>query len=102
MITRQCRLRGQRIDHLQARRRPDGAVDFRLGGRQPGENAPEATRVLAQRGLYPLVAGRRRVSLVEDEIDGLEHRLESWSELGAGRDLEWHARCGQRALGPDD
>src|SRR5204862_3319716 len=80
----------------------DETVDFRLGGRQLGENAAEAERVLAQRGPHPLVTCRRRVSLVEDEIDDLEHRLESLSELGAARDLERHARRRERALGPDD
>src|SRR5213076_908549 len=32
----------------------------------------------------------------------LGQRLESLSELGAARDLERHARRGERALGPDD
>src|SRR5437899_8539111 len=60
------------------------------------------SRVLAQRRAHPLVAGGRRVALVEDEIDDLEHRREARSELGPARDFERDARLAQGPLGPDD
>ena len=34
----------------------DQAVDLRLGGHQPGEDAPEAQRLVAQRRPHPVVA----------------------------------------------
>ena len=43
-------------------------------GSELGEDAPEPQRLLAQRRSHPVVAGGRRVALVEDEVDDLEHR----------------------------
>ena len=45
--------------------------------RQPGEDAAQAQRVLAQGRAQPVVAGGRRVALVEDQVDDLEHRREA-------------------------
>jgi len=70
--------------------------------RELGEDATKPQRVLAQRGSHPVVAGGRRVSLVEDEIDDLEHRREPLGALGPARDLERHLRLGERTLGPHD
>ena len=39
-------------------------------------------------GPHPVVAGRRRVALVEDEVDDLEHRRQPRRALGAARHLE--------------
>ena len=39
--------------------------------------APEPQRVLAQRRAHPVVARGRRVPLVEDEVDDLEHRRQA-------------------------
>ena len=63
-------------------------VHLGLARRQPGQDAPEPQRVLAQRGPHPVVAGGRRVALVEDQVDDLEHRRQPRRELVAGRDLE--------------
>ena len=54
-----------------ARRRPCTSGSSR---RQLGEDAAEPQRVLAQRRAHPVVAGGRRVALVEDQVDDLEHR----------------------------
>ena len=77
-------------------------MNLGLGGSQLGENATQAKRVFAQRRPHPFVACRCRVSLVEDEIDDLEHGLEPLRQLGAARDLERYARRGERALRTDD
>ena len=42
--------------------------------RQLRQDAPEAQRLVAQRGPRPVVAGGGRVALVEDQVDHLEHR----------------------------
>ena len=67
-----------------------------------GQDAAEPQRVLAERRPHPVVAGGRRVALVEDEVDDLEHRRQAGGELGPARDLEGDARLGEGALGPDD
>ena len=53
-------------------------------------------------GPHPVVAARRRVAFVEDEVDDLEHRRQPRGQLGAARHLERHARLGQRPLGAHD
>ena len=53
-------------------------------------------------GSHPVVAGGRRIALVEDEVDDLEHRGQARGELGAARNLERHVRLGERALRSDD
>ncbi len=77
-------------------------VRFRFVGHEPGQDAAEAQRVLAQVGAHPFVAARRRVAFVEDQVDDLEHRRQPRRQLGAARHLERHARLGQRALGAHD
>jgi hypothetical protein len=49
-----------------------------------------------------VLAGRRGVALVEDEVDHLEHRGQARGELVAAGDLERHAGLAQRALGAHD
>jgi hypothetical protein len=77
-------------------------VDLRLVGDEPAEYPAEAQRVLAQRGPQPVVAGRRRVALVEDEVDDLEDGRQARRQLGLAGHVERHAGLGQRALGPHD
>jgi hypothetical protein len=60
----------------------DQAVDLGLLGREPGQDAPQAQRLVAQRGPHPVVARRGRIALVEDEVDDLEHRGQPRGELG--------------------
>ena len=84
--------------------------------------APPARRARARRGCgraaarprtaraHPVVAGGRRVALVEDQVDDLEHRRQPRGELGAARHLErhaaprracaWRARCAARSSAP--
>ncbi len=65
-------------------------------GREPGEDAAEPQRVLAQLGAHPVVAGRGRVALVEDQVDDLEDGREPRRERVAARHLE-RARARPRA-----
>src|SRR5204863_4819202 len=92
------RPRARRLD-LHER---DQAVDLRLRRHEPGQDAAEAKRVLAEGGSHPVVTGGRRVALVEDEVDDLEHGRQAGGELGAAGDLEGDALLGEGPLGPDD
>jgi uncharacterized protein (DUF2384 family) len=78
------------------------AMDLRLIGRQPGQDAAEPQRVLAQLRPHPVIAGGGGVALVEDEIDDLEHGGEALDELGPARHFVGNALLGQRAFGPHD
>ena len=49
-------------------------MHLRLRREQLGQDASEPQRLLAQLGPHPVVAGGRRVALVEDQVDDLEHR----------------------------
>ena len=106
LIEQQDRLARRPDPRAQPRRldlhQRDQAVHLGLVGHQLGQDAAEPQRVLAQRRPHPVVAGGRRVALVEDEVDHLEHRREPPAELGAARDLERHVRLGQRPLGAHD
>ena len=77
-------------------------MDLGLARRQLGEHAPEPQRLVAQVRARPVVAGGRRVALVEDEVDDLEHRGEARRELVAAGHLERHVRFRERALGAHD
>src|SRR5712691_7900096 len=48
------------------------------------QDPAEAQGVLAQRRSHPVVAGGRRVALVEHEVDHLEHRGEAGGEICSG------------------
>ncbi len=76
----------------------DKAVYLRLRREQLGEDAAQPERLLDQLGPDPVIAGGRRVALVEDQADRLEHRREALSELVALGDLERHPRLRQWAL----
>ncbi len=77
-------------------------VDLRLPRSELCQDAAEPQRVFAQLGSQPVVAGGRRVALVEDEIDDLEHRREAIDKLGPARHLERNVSCRERPLGADD
>ncbi len=70
------------------------AVHLGLQRRELGENAAEPQRLLAQRRAHPVLARGRRIALVEDQVDDLEHRGEPLGERVAARHLERHARLG--------
>ena len=57
---------------------------------------------MAQGRAHPVVAGSRRVALVEDEIDDLEDGGQPGGPRLAVRRLERNAGAGQRLLGADD
>lgn len=67
-----------------------------------GHDSSKPKRVIAQLWPKPVVAGRRRVTLVEDEVDHLEHRGQAIAQLGPAGHGKRDARVGQRALGPHD
>ena len=85
--------------HLHQR---DQSVDFGLGRGELGEDAAQTESLLAQPRSDPVLATRRRISLVEDQIDHLEHRAEARHTLGPRRHLEPDVRFGEGALRPDD
>ncbi len=80
----------------------DETVHLRLGRCQTGEDAAEAQRFLAQLRPHPVVAGRRRIAFVEDQVDDLQHRGEARRQFLAARRLEADIGLGQRALGAHD
>src|SRR5262249_30683294 len=67
-----------------------------------GEDADEPQRLLTELRPHPVVAGGRRIALVEDEIDDRQHRGETGGKLLAARHLERHARLAQGALSAHD
>jgi hypothetical protein len=80
----------------------DQAVHLRLARHQLREDAAEAKRVGAELGPLPRVARGRRVPLVEDEVDDLEHRREALLERRAPGRLERDLGLGERPLGAHD
>ncbi len=84
----------------------DEAVHLRLRRGELGQDAAEAQRVLAQRGPHPVVAGGRRVALVEDEVDrprapttgGRRARRRAAPRTGRAprRASAWRGRCAAR------
>ena len=64
-----------------------------------GQHAAEPQRVLAQRGPHPVVARRRRVALVEDQVDRPRAPSASRASSSSPRGhLERHLRLGERPL----
>jgi hypothetical protein len=66
------------------------------------ENAPHAHGFFAELGPHPILAGRGRVALVEDEIEHAQHRGHPLRALLATRHFEGHAGLGNGALGAHD
>ena len=78
------------------------AVRFGLLRRDRGEHAGHAQRFVAELRAQPVVAARRGIALVENEIDDLEHRSEPLREFFAARGLVGQPGFRQRALGAHD
>jgi len=77
-------------------------VNFGLVWCQLRENAPQAERLLAEVETDPMFPRSGRVSLVEDQVDHLEHRRKTRAEVCARGDFEGHVRLAQGPLGADD
>ena len=77
-------------------------MDLGFIGHQPCQDASESQGVLAQGRSDPVVAGRRRVALVEDEVDHLQDGCEAGLKIGALRDLERNVGLGQRPFRAHD
>src|SRR2546428_283739 len=92
------RAQARRLDLHQR----DEAMDLRLLRSELGQDATETERILAERRPDPVVTSGRRVALVENEVDDLEHRRQTGGQLFPPGDLEWDARLGEGPLGPND
>ena len=77
-------------------------MDLGLRRNQLGQDAAEPERVLAELRSHPVVTAGRRVALVEDQVDDLEHRRQTGREIVSARQLEGDPGLGERALGADD
>ena len=77
-------------------------MGLRLAREQLRDEAAEAERIQAKGRPHPVVAGGRRVTLVEDEVDHLKHRPEPGLEVARRGDLERNVRSGQGPFRADD
>ena len=77
-------------------------MDFRLCRRKLGQDAAQTERLVAKRRSDPIVARRRGIPFVEDQIDHLKDRGEARNALCVTRDLEPDVRLGESALRADD
>ena len=59
-----------------------------LVGHEHGEELREPDRLVAEVGAHVVGAGRRRVALVEHEVEHREHRAQPLGEQVVGRDAE--------------
>ena len=80
----------------------DEAVDFRLLRSKLGEDTAEAERILAEGRAHPVVTCSRRVALVKDEIDNLEHGSQTRGQIGTARNLKGSTCLAECALGTDN
>ena len=71
-------------------------------GSDLGQHPPQAQGVGAQRRPHPVLARRRRVALVEDQVDDLEDRGQPGRPLVGAGHLEGDLGVGQGLLGPHD
>jgi hypothetical protein len=69
---------------------------------QLGQQPPQPQRLQAQPGPDQVVAGGRRVPLVEDQVDDLQHRRQALGQLRRAGQLERHVSPRQRLLGRGD
>jgi len=78
------------------------AVDLGVAGGEPGKDAAEPHRLLAELRPRPVLAGGRRIAFVEDGVDDLEDRGEALGALVAAWDFEGNLGLGQHAFRADD
>ena len=77
------------------------ATDLGLVGHQPGQQPGQADGLGAQVGADEVVAGRGRVSLVEDQIDHGQHERQPVGQLRVARHAVGDAGRADLPLGPD-
>ena len=95
---------------IGARRRARGVqlhqrqqtVGFGLVRRDRSQHAAHAKRFMAELRTQPMLAARRGIAFVEDEIDDFEHGGEPFRQLFAARRLVGQPRFGKRPLGAHD
>lgn len=75
---------------------------LRLLRHQSGEHPAEPHRLLGQVPADPLVAGGRRIPLIEDQVDDLQHGRQPRRQLLGIGDRERHLGLGEGAFGPRD
>jgi hypothetical protein len=80
----------------------DQPVHFGLVGRERGEHAAEAHRLLAQLRPRPGIARGRRVAFIEGQVHDLENGCEPRREFRADRHLERHFGVRQGLLRAGD
>src|SRR6266498_2651719 len=79
---------------------PDRELPVLLERAQRG--CAETKRVLAKRRSYPIIAGGRGVSLVEDKVDDLQHRSETFSKFSLTRNFKRDSPFAEGSFGSDD
>jgi hypothetical protein len=72
---------------------------LRLVGHQLGDDRGEPERLGAERAAHVSITGAARVPLVEDEVDDIEHGLETCGERFVGRHPERNVRGADLGLG---
>src|SRR5713101_7170850 len=77
-------------------------MDLRLLRTELGEDTAKAERVLAEGRAHPVVTRSRRVALVENEVDDLEHGRQTGGKIGTARNLEGNTRVAESPLGSDN
>src|SRR5438132_7830649 len=80
----------------------DEAVDLGLVRGELGQDATQTERLYAKRRSDPVLARRRGIPFVEDQVDHLKDGGEARNALGATRDLEPDMRLGEGPLRADD
>src|SRR5713101_9661862 len=77
-------------------------MDFGLCRCQFGQDTSETQRILAESRPQPVIASRRRVALVENEIDDLEHRRQTFGQLRPARNFEGNVFFSESPFGTDN
>ena len=93
-VRRRARLAARVVEQHQR----EEAARLGRAGQQLGEQAPEADRLAREVGAHERVALRRRVALVEDEVDDRHHRVEPLGQQLGRRHLVGDAGLGDLAL----
>ena len=77
-------------------------MDLGVARSEPGQDAAEPHRLLAELRPRPVLAGGRRIAFVEDGVDDLEDGGEPLGALVAARDFERNLGLRERSFRADD